>query len=130
MSKAYTGPIFQVINKAKRENRWFNHFFLGIISAKYGFLRENDFIEYYDQKMTLQRARELNNQVIEAIKVWYSEERFSLIYILMGRIYLAAVTNLESILDTTVIIEPMGGLGIGQKKLVNFLEIHGRRNED
>ena len=129
-SKAYTGPMFQVINKAKRENRWPPNFFLGILSAKYGFLRENDCIEYYDEKMTLKRASELNNQTIKAIKAWHSEEKFSLIYILMGKIYLTAVKNLESTINTTVVIEPMGGLGIGQKKLVHFLEIHSRNNED
>ena len=37
--EAYRGPMFQVIRKAKREKRWSSELKLGIISAKYGFLR-------------------------------------------------------------------------------------------
>lgn len=121
-SQAYIGPMFQVINKAKRESRWSEDFFLGIISAKYGFLRENQEIEFYDKKMSKKRAYELRDQVINSIQTWNSEEQFSLIYILMGKIYLSSVEKLKDFIDTKVIIEPMEGLGIGQRKLLTFLK--------
>jgi cytoplasmic iron level regulating protein YaaA (DUF328/UPF0246 family) len=121
-SEAYKGPMFQVIQKAKRERRWDPNLFLGIISAKYGFLRSTDSIEDYNLKMTTKIARRVNPQVIQEILKWNEEEKFDYIYILMGKTYLQAIEGLKTHLDTKVIIENMGGLGVGQQKLVRFLE--------
>ncbi|MFX0208061.1 MAG: DUF6884 domain-containing protein [Candidatus Hodarchaeota archaeon] len=121
-SAAYIGPMFQVIQKAKREGRWNPNLYLGIISAKYGFLRSTDLIEDYDLKMTPRLARKLNPQVIQEITKWNEEEKFDYIYVLMGKTYLQATEGLETQLDVEVIVENMGGLGIGQQKLVQFLE--------
>ena len=124
---AYRGPMFQVINKAKKENRWNSNIELGIISAKYGFLRDKDLIEYYDKKMSRKLALLHRRQIQTRIKEWHSEEHFSLIYILMGKIYLESVENLENIIKTEIKIESMQGLGIGQKKLFNFIESMRKR---
>lgn len=121
-SKAYKGPMFQVIQKAKREGRWSSNLFLGIISAKYGFLRNNDSIEDYDLKMTTQIAKKHNPQVIREIVKWNNEEKFDYIYVLMGKTYLKAVEELETHINANVVVENMGGLGIGQQKLVQFLK--------
>ena len=119
--EAYKGPMFQVINKAKRENRWGDNLKLGIVSAKYGFLRASDLITYYDLKMTVTTAKQLQSQVIESIQSWHDAELFSLIYVIMGKDYLASVKGLENYIKTEVRIENMGGLGCGQRKLLNFL---------
>lgn len=121
-SKAYTGPMFQVIQKAQREGKWSSNQYLGIISAKYGFLRSDDYIEYYDLKMTEKIAKKHNPQVIREISKWNKEEKFEFIYVLMGKVYLIAIEGLETQLDTKIVIESMGGLGFGQQKLVRFLE--------
>lgn len=127
-SEAYTGPMFQVIQKAQREGRWSSDLFLGIISAKYGFLRSEDLIEYYDLKMTTKIAESHNPQVIREIVRWNNEEQFDFIYVLMGKTYLKAVEGLETQIDTKIVVENMGGLGIGQKKLVNFIDNFQRIN--
>ncbi|MFX0123538.1 MAG: peroxide stress protein YaaA [Candidatus Hodarchaeota archaeon] len=121
-SKAYKGPMFQVINKAKREGRWSSNLFLGIVSAKYGFLRSSDLIEDYDLKMTLTIAKKHNPQVIQEVIKWNKEEEFDYIFVLMGKIYLKAIEGLETYMDTIIVVENMGGLGVGQQKLVKFLE--------
>ncbi|MHA1947035.1 MAG: DUF6884 domain-containing protein [Candidatus Hodarchaeales archaeon] len=127
---AYRGPMFQVINKAKRENRWSSKLRLGIISAKYGFLRGDEEIEYYDKKMTKTLATQYQSKILEKIRNYNETESFSLIYVLMGRDYLLSVHGLENVVDTTVRIENMGGLGIGQRKLANFLvEVKSRKEE-
>ena len=118
---AYRGPMFQVIRKAKRENRWSSNLRLGIISAKYGFLRGDEKIEYYDERMTKSLAKRHRSSALEKIRNYHETESFSLIYVLMGKDYLISVDGLENIVDTKVKIENMGGLGIGQRKLVNFL---------
>ncbi|UCG02204.1 MAG: peroxide stress protein YaaA [Candidatus Heimdallarchaeota archaeon] len=121
-SEAYKGPMFQVIRKAKREGRWSSHLFLGIVSAKYGFLRSTDLIKDYDLKMTENLARKHNSQVIQEVIRWNKEEEFDYIYILMGKTYLKAIEGLKTHIDTKIIVENMGGLGVGQQKLVRFLE--------
>jgi cytoplasmic iron level regulating protein YaaA (DUF328/UPF0246 family) len=126
--KSYKGPMFQVLAKAKREGRWSSNIYLGIISAKYGFLRSTDEIEYYDKRMTPELSKQLNKQVIKEIKEWYIEEKFNLIYVLMGTDYLKAVDGLKHHLSTEIIIENMGGLGVGQRKLKNFLDRYSRKD--
>lgn len=121
-SKAYTGPMFQVVNKAQREGNWGSNIFLGIVSAKYGFLRNSDPIEYYDRQMTKEIAKKYNSDVIQGIAKWNEEEKFDLIYVLMGKVYLKAVEGLETHVNAEVKVENMGGLGVGQQKLVRFLE--------
>ncbi len=119
--EAYKGPMFQVINKAKRENRWPDNLKLGIISAKYGFLRSSDQITNYDLKMTKLLAKQLQSQIVQKILNWHEIESFSHIYVLMGRDYLASVEGLDDAINSKVRIENMGGLGIGQRKLLDFL---------
>jgi len=129
--EAYRGPMFQVIRKAKRENRWSSALKLGIISAKYGFLRGDEEIEFYDKRMTKPLARQYRSKILEKIRKYHEIESFSQIYVLMGRDYLISVEGLENIIDADVKIENMGGLGIGQRKLVNFLqEINEREQEN
>lgn len=121
-SKAYTGPMFQVINKAQREGNWGSNLFLGIVSAEYGFLRGIDPIEYYDTQMSTEIAEKHNSEVIRGIMKWNEEEKFDFIYVLMGKVYLKAVEGLKTHVNTEVKVENMGGLGLGQQKLVQFLE--------
>ncbi len=121
-SEAYKGPMFQVIQKAKREGRWSPNLFFGIVSAKYGFLRSTDSIEDYDLKMTLDIARKHNPQVIQEIIKWNNKEEFDYIYVLMGKTYLKAIEGLKSQIDTIIKVENMGGLGVGQQKLLRFLK--------
>ncbi|MFX0182788.1 MAG: DUF6884 domain-containing protein [Candidatus Hodarchaeota archaeon] len=129
VSEAYTGPMFQVISKAKREGRWYNNIFLGIISAKYGFLRDSDIIGNYDLRMSEELAEQHNPDVISRIIKWHHKENFDYIYALMGKIYLKTLEGLEDSINTIVKIENMGGLGLGQRKLVRFLEKLSERPE-
>jgi hypothetical protein len=126
--EAYRGPIFQVINKAKRENKWGENIELGIVSAKYGFLRGKEYINDYDLRMTPTLAKKHNPHVLEKINLWHKSDPFSLIYVLMGKDYLMTVKGLKELLSPArVIIENMGGLGIGQKKLVQFINSFNKK---
>ena len=117
---AYLGPMYQVLRK--RLPFWPPNFFLGIISAKYGFLHSFDIIEYYDLKMTSKIAQKHRLSVISSIQEWNNKEHFNFIYILMGKVYLLSIKGIQDIIPTTIEIDSMGGLGVGQQKLVKFLE--------
>jgi cytoplasmic iron level regulating protein YaaA (DUF328/UPF0246 family) len=129
-SDAYMGPMFQVIRKAKRDGRWSPHIHLGIVSAKYGFLRETDYIENYNLKMTKELASKHNQTVISQITKWHEEEQFDYIHVLMGKDYLKSVEGLKTYIDTKIHIENMGGLGLGQRKLVQFLNALSNKPKD
>ncbi len=117
---AYLGPMYQVLRK--RLPYWPENLFLGIISAKYGFLHSFDLIEYYDLKMTPKIAQKHRLSVISSVQEWNKKEYFDLIYILMGKVYLLSVEGIQDFIPTTIEIDSMGGLGVGQQKLVRFLE--------
>ena len=72
--------------------------------------------------MTKTLAKQYRSRVLEKIRIYHEFESFTLIYVLMGKDYLLSVNGLENIVDTSVKIENMGGLGVGQRKLVNFLQ--------
>jgi len=95
--KAYRGPMYQVLNK--RLKKWPSNLYLGIVSAKYGFLHSDDLIEYYDLKMTKKLALKHREKVIAGIKNWHDREGFDLIYILMGKVYLLAVQKKKTTLQ-------------------------------
>lgn len=120
--EGYTGPMFQVIHKAQREHRWNPQVHIGIVSAKYGFLRSSDYIEDYELRISPSLAQKLNSQVVHAIRLWHKETPFEEIYILMGKDYLRTVYHLESYVDTQIRIEGMGGMGLGQRKLKQFID--------
>lgn len=118
---AYIGPMYQVIQKAKREGRWSPQIFVGIISAKYGFLRDTDVIEDYELRMSPSLAKKHHSKVIQAIASWHDETIFEEIYVLMGKDYLQTVKGLHDRVTAKLTIEKMGGLGLGQQKLKRFI---------
>jgi hypothetical protein len=73
-------------------------------------------------------SKQHNLNVIKAIKKWQREENFDLIYILMGKNYLGAVAGIEGQLSTEIVIQNMGGLGIGQRKLKNLINEYSKEN--
>ena len=117
---AYLGPMYQILKK--RLPFWPGNLFLGIISAKYGFLHSFDLIEYYDLKMTPKIAQKHRLSVISSIQEWNTIEHFDLIYILMGKVYLLSIEGIQDFIPTNIEINSMDGLGFGQQKLVRFLE--------
>jgi cytoplasmic iron level regulating protein YaaA (DUF328/UPF0246 family) len=126
---AYIGPMYQVIQKAKREGRWIPQMLVGIISAKYGFLRDEDLIEDYELRMSPPLAKELNPSIIEGIASWHEEAVFEEIYVLMGKDYLQTVKGLQDRVKTKIKIENMGGLGLGQAKLKRFIDSHAPKQD-
>jgi hypothetical protein len=55
----YDGPVFRVLRKARREDRWPADVYVRILSARFGLLRPETPIPTYDQRMTPARARQL-----------------------------------------------------------------------
>jgi len=94
----YTGAWYEVIGKLRREKRLPRSLNIVIISARYGFLKSNDLIEYYDLKMTVERAEKLNPKILESFKSLVRHNHYDSIFINLGNDYIPAIEGLEHII--------------------------------
>jgi len=108
----YDGVNFQVIRKARRERYWNLDTHLFILSAKYGLISEHILIPYYDFRMTLARAQELQGTVAAQLDRISRQVSFSEVFINAGKVYrIALETSVELPLH-----QPTYAVGgIGQK---------------
>lgn len=118
----YTGAWYGVINKLKRENKFPSNLDVVIISAKYGFLRSNDMIEYYNLRMNKTMARELNNEIIKEFKKLFEHEHYESIFINLGKDYLLAIEGLQRLVpNNTNMIFTEGPLGVRKGEMKKWI---------
>lgn len=109
----YDGYFFRIINKALRANQFQPGLDIIIISAKYGIVKPDEEIEYYDQRMTTERAEELNSEVVNTIASHVTMNGYEKVWINLGKDYLPAVDGVEDAVDVPV--DYIEGCGIGMK---------------
>lgn len=106
----YDGVNFRVLRKLKREDVWLDNLDVLIISAKYGLLKDSDDIEYYEQKMTRERAIELQDSVNRKLCAILRDKEYQEIFVNLGKSYLPVLGNGEALADRKVIYAS-GGIG-------------------
>lgn len=62
-----------------------------IISAKYGVLRPDTLIEYYDMIMTRTRAEEMRSAISDALETILDKGHYSQIFVLLDPEYMEAI---------------------------------------
>jgi hypothetical protein len=110
----YDGTTYKIIKKAKREGYWPQRTDLFIISAKYGLISEDTFIEDYDQKMSKVRALELQSEVSQALDTLFLQKGYTQIFVNMGNIYTQSVACSREFLKARqdgILQEAVGGIG-------------------
>jgi len=118
----YTGAWYQVINKIKRENRWPKNLDMAIISAKYGFLKPNDIIEYYDLPMDKRRAQEINQEILIKFRSFSKNIRYDSVFINLGKNYLLAVKGIEDVIPRDAkIIYAQGRVGERKSRMKEWI---------
>lgn len=118
----YNGVNYKVIHKLKKENKLPNNLDIIIISAKYGFLKSNDLIEYYDQPMTKERALKLRLKILKELKKNLKGKIYAEIFINLGKTYLLAIKGFEEFMSKqTRIIYAEGKIGQKVKEMKNWL---------
>ena len=70
-----------------------------ILSAKYGLLAGSTPMPNYDQKITRDRANELQNQVLQALQTCARQNTYREVYVDLGRDYQAAVERLAQVFN-------------------------------
>ncbi len=92
----YDGVNYRVVRKAQRSGFWSAALQLVILSAKYGLLDPQAFIEHYDQRMTRERALALQQQVGAELDAMLMQRQFDEVFINLGKLYrLALATSQE-----------------------------------
>lgn len=89
----YDGVNYQVLRKAQRQGYYPAALQLVVISAKYGLLDPQTFIEPYDQRMTQERALALQQEVGAALDAMLTGQHFLEVFINLGQHYLLAVAT-------------------------------------
>lgn len=87
----YQGTTYKVIHKARREGYWPSATDLFIVSAKYGLISEHSLIEWYDLKMSEERARECCIVVSHAFDTLLRSNLYETIFINMGQAYMLSI---------------------------------------
>ncbi|RYJ08307.1 peroxide stress protein YaaA [Halogeometricum borinquense] len=98
----YDGYFFRILGKAASENVLRDDIDVRILSAKYGLITPSRQIASYDQQMTLQRASELRESVIQTIKKEVSEGPYERIWVNLGNKYQQAIEGLDSEINADV----------------------------
>jgi len=113
----YDGYFFRIIKKAVRAGRFERGIDILIISAKHGVVEPEDEITYYDQRMDTERAKELNDEVVDTIAGKVAEHGYEKVWINLGKDYLPAVDGLEHDVDAPVMYIDGDGIGMKGKRL-------------
>ena len=108
----YDGPAFRVVRKFLREApTTLQNVDIYILSAKYGLIPASEHIVDYDQRMTADRAQELQGKVCAAFQGRVAESGYAQVFLSLGRTYRAALDGCEAVAlvkDLTISRAPSG----------------------
>jgi hypothetical protein len=99
----YDGVNFRVIKKFKRERKLPGNLDIVIVSAKYGFLRPDDYIDDYNLRMTKQKARSLHSQILSHLRDLFSNNDYQEIFVNLGKDYLPAIKGIEDSVSCPIV---------------------------
>jgi len=117
----YDGYFFRIIKKAIDDGALRNDIDIMILSAEFGLLDTGDLIPMYDRKMTIQRAEELRNDVVNTLVSRIERSAYDELVINMGSEYEHAIRGVNA--ELKIDITRIEGEGIGEKgsKLKQFI---------
>ena len=114
----YDGPTYRTLRKMGREGRDPENLSIHIISAKYGLIHAFTHIDTYDQKMTSERASELQSDVQGRLKPYV--HGFDEVFINLGKVYMQTLEGFHWGLLTK--LEASGGIGQRTSQMKAWLE--------
>lgn len=117
----YDGGSYRIIRKAKREGYWSSEIAVLIVSAKYGLIEGSTLIDDYEQKMTVARAQELEENISKELRVHFETTTYKGIYIDLGKNYMLAVEHILRNLKPVNLQYASGKIGVRQAKLKQWI---------
>jgi hypothetical protein len=113
----YDGPFYKITKKY-----FLSNVDILIISAKYGLIRSSEIISYYDQKMTIERARELSNNIRIKLNELFKRNHYDKIFINLGRTYMLVLEDSKWVLEGENVYCASGKIGERLHQLKNWLK--------
>jgi cytoplasmic iron level regulating protein YaaA (DUF328/UPF0246 family) len=110
----YDGVNFRVLRKAKREGYCSQELDVVILSARYGLVRAETPIEWYDMAMTRERAIALQRQVGAEVDQMLRDTEYAGILVNLGRTYHEALAGSRELRHQAGKVAFVRG-GIGEK---------------
>lgn len=89
----YDGGAYRVVKRALREGRAPRNLAILIVSARYGLISSECQIEDYDQRMSVERARELCAEVGGGLDHELGQIRPQVVFVSLGQIYLQSIVT-------------------------------------
>ena len=120
----YDGPFYRMVRKNKPQNMD-----ILILSAKYGLIRYNENISYYEQIMTSKRAEELGNDVYIRLEKILKNNHYDYVFINLGKTYALALEKCKEMLSRYNVYWANGQIGERLHQLKNWLESIGTEVE-
>jgi hypothetical protein len=117
----YDGPAFRLIRRFLNEESSVL-LDISILSAKFGLISANLLIPNYDQRMTRQRAQELNRQAISGLEEILTKKPYQRLCICLGSNYFHALAGYDRIIPSELSIHVADGpQGTKLAKLYDWL---------
>jgi len=120
----YDGPFYRMVRKNRLEN-----LDILILSAKYGLIKYDKEISYYDQIMTIERAKELVDDVYVKLKRMLEMNHYEQIFINVGKTYMLAMEKSKQMLTKYNVYWANGQIGERLHQLKNWLKLIGAEME-
>ena len=112
----YDGPAFKIIRRYKPKN-----VDLLILSAKYGLIKGDDVIDYYDEKMTPSKAKTMSGDIRDTLQIVIEKFRYDEIFINLGKDYMLALKNTDDLLANLNVLYAQGPIGMRLHQLKQWL---------
>jgi cytoplasmic iron level regulating protein YaaA (DUF328/UPF0246 family) len=112
----YDGPFYRMIRKNKPEG-----LDILILSAKYGLIRGDEKISYYEQIMSSKRAQELASDISAKLEKELKNSYYDSVVINLGKTYALALWKCKEILNEHNVRWINGQIGERLHELKNWL---------
>lgn len=109
----YDGALFQVLKKVLRDREgWEAEISVLVVSARYGIVSADRMITTYEEQLSAQTARERAARFHRQLWTWIAGRRFRAVHVNLGRHYLLALPDLESLFSPLPVDRASGGIGV------------------
>ena len=125
----YDGPAYKVVRKWLRtipDARL--HLDFLILSAEFGLISDSQRIPYYDRRMTVERAKELHEEPLYALKTIFSSDRYRAVFVCMGKTYRRVIEGINAFFPNIEYYH--GGIGMQISQLRQFLYNDGNTTNE
>ena len=119
----YDGPAYHVLRRYLKQNPN-PSVDVKILSAKYGLISADDYLPYYDCRLTKGQAQELRHQVITELETILNRKSYTNLLICLGKEYLEVICDHETIIPDSLSVQVATG-GMGRKLSVLYNWLYG-----